>query len=61
MEQKKIALVLNGGGSLGAVQAGVLYALMKAGQRFDMIAGSSVGALNGAFLGLIRRCRVLKA
>jgi NTE family protein len=49
MEQSKTALVLSGGGSLGAVQVGMLFALMRAGLQFDMVVGSSVGALNGAY------------
>ena len=49
MNQPKTALVLSGGGSLGAVQVGMLYALTRAGLHFDMVVGSSVGALNGAF------------
>jgi NTE family protein len=44
------AFVLGGGGSLGAVQVGMLRALLEAGVRPDMIVGSSIGALNGAFL-----------
>ncbi|BFN28226.1 NTE family protein RssA [Pseudomonas sp. SCT] len=43
------ALVLAGGGSLGAVQVGMLQALIEAGVRFDMVVGSSVGAINGAY------------
>lgn len=43
------AFVLTGGGSLGAVQAGMLLALTEAGLRPDFIIGSSVGALNAAY------------
>lgn len=42
-------MVLSGGGSLGAVQAGMLLALAEAGVTVDLIVGASVGALNGAF------------
>lgn len=49
MSQEKTALVLSGGGSLGAVQVGMLFALMKTNQHIDMVVGSSVGALNGAY------------
>ena len=42
------AFVLSGDGSLGAVQVGMLGALLKHGVRPDMVVGSSVGALNGA-------------
>ena len=44
------ALVLSGGGNLGAVQAGQLQALIRAGIRPDLIVGTSVGAINGGFL-----------
>jgi len=44
------AFVLAGGGSLGAVQAGMLLELMGAGVRPDLVVGVSAGALNGAFL-----------
>lgn len=42
------AFVLAGGGSLGAVQAGMLLALTEAGLRPDLVVGSSAGALNAA-------------
>jgi NTE family protein len=45
------AFVLSGGGSLGSVQVGMLRALADAGIRPDFYVGSSVGALNAAFLG----------
>ena len=44
------ALVLGGGNALGAYQAGVYQALDEAGLRPDWIAGTSVGAINGAVL-----------
>lgn len=43
------AFVLAGGGSLGAVQVGMLMALTEAGLRPDLVLGSSVGALNAAW------------
>jgi NTE family protein len=49
MTGKKTALVLSGGGSLGAVQVGMLHALSRAGFMPDVVIGASVGALNGAF------------
>jgi NTE family protein len=42
-------LVLAGGGSYGAVQVGMLRAWCAHGVRPDLVAGSSVGAINGAF------------
>lgn len=49
MDNAKTALVFSGGGSLGAVQVGMLLALSRAPLRIDMVVGASVGALNGAF------------
>ena len=45
----KTDVVLSGGGSLGAVQVGMLQALSRGGVAVDFIVGASVGALNGAF------------
>ena len=45
-----IAFVLSGGGSQGALQVGALKALFEQGIRPDMVVGTSVGALNGAYL-----------
>jgi len=47
--ETKTALVLSGGGSLGAVQVGMLQALSRIELPIDMVIGTSVGALNGAF------------
>jgi NTE family protein len=44
------ALVLSGGGSLGAFQAGAIQGLAEQGATWDLVVGTSVGALNGAFL-----------
>lgn len=49
MAGPKTAWVLSGGGSLGAVQVGMLQALSRANVPVDMVVGASVGALNGAF------------
>lgn len=43
-------LILEGGGSRGAYQVGAYKALNKLGMDFQGIAGTSVGALNGAFI-----------
>jgi NTE family protein len=45
----KTAFVLAGGGSLGAIQAGMMHSLAARGVVADMVVGSSVGALNGAY------------
>lgn len=44
------AFVLGGGGNLGAVQVGMLRALLEAGISPDVVIGCSVGALNAAGL-----------
>lgn len=41
--------MLAGGGSFGAVQAGMLRALVACGIVPDLVVGSSVGAINGAY------------
>jgi NTE family protein len=45
------AVVLSGGGALGAVQVGALKALAEHGIRPDFLVGCSVGALNAGFFG----------
>ena len=49
-EDKRLALVLSGGGASGIVQVPFLEELIRRGIRPDLIVGSSVGAVNGAFL-----------
>lgn len=49
---RPVGFVLGGGGSLGAVQVGMLQALTEQGLIPDLVVGSSVGALNGAVVGL---------
>jgi NTE family protein len=44
----RTAFVLGGGGNLGAVQVGMLRAVMERGVVPDLLLGSSVGALNAA-------------
>ena len=43
-------LILQGGGSLGAFGCGVFKALYKEGVRFDIVGGTSIGAVNGAII-----------
>jgi NTE family protein len=45
----KTAFVLAGGGSFGAIQVGMMQSLVAHGVAADMVVGSSVGALNGAY------------
>lgn len=46
----KRALVLGGGGSRGPYQIGVWKALRELGVEFDIVTGSSVGAINAALI-----------
>ena len=48
MKERKTALVLAGGGARGAYEAGVWQALTELGVEFDMVCGTSVGAINAA-------------
>jgi len=45
-----VGFVLGGGGSLGAVQVGMLQALMEQRVTPDLVIGTSVGSLNGAVI-----------
>lgn len=47
---KEYGLVLEGGGAKGAYQIGAWKALKEAGVRIRAVAGTSVGALNGALI-----------
>jgi NTE family protein len=46
----RTALVLQGGGALGAYQVGVFRAVHEAGYRPDWFAGTSIGAINAAIM-----------
>ena len=45
----KTAFVFAGGGSFGAIQVGMMHSLAAHEISADMVVGSSVGALNGAY------------
>ena len=47
---RSYALALEGGGAKGAYQIGAWKALREAGVKIDAVAGTSVGALNGALI-----------
>ena len=47
---RKIALVLQGGGALGSYQAGVYQAMAEMNYAPDWVAGISVGAINAAII-----------
>ena len=46
----QIVLVLQGGGALGAYQAGVYQALHEAGIEPDWVIGTSIGAINASLI-----------
>jgi NTE family protein len=48
--RRRTAFVLSGGASLGALQVGMLEALYERGVTPDFLVGTSVGALNAAFV-----------
>lgn len=50
--KQNLALVLSGGGSKGALQVGALRALCELGIQPDLLVGTSIGAVNTAFLAL---------
>ncbi|MHC1721169.1 MAG: patatin-like phospholipase family protein [Clostridiaceae bacterium] len=45
-----IGLALEGGGAKGAFHMGVVKAFLEEGYKFDGVAGTSIGALNGAII-----------
>ena len=52
-DRPKIGLVLSGGGARGAYEVGVLRYVrerIRGETRFDIITGSSIGAINGAYI-----------
>src|SRR5262245_27439844 len=49
-EFERIALLLQGGGALGAYQGGVYQALAEADLHPDCVAGISIGAINSALI-----------
>lgn len=49
-EYGKIVLVLQGGGALGAYQAGVYEAMHEAGIEPDWVIGTSIGAINASLI-----------
>ncbi|HEX4505789.1 MAG TPA: patatin-like phospholipase family protein, partial [Alphaproteobacteria bacterium] len=47
---RRTALVLQGGGALGAYQGGVFQAMDEAGHAPDWVCGVSIGAINSAII-----------
>jgi NTE family protein len=50
--KRKLAFALGGGGARGALQVGALRALFEAGVQPDLLVGTSIGAVNAAFLAI---------
>lgn len=55
---EKYGLVLEGGGAKGSYHIGAYLALKELGYEFDAVVGTSIGAINGAFIasGEIDKC-----
>jgi NTE family protein len=49
-QYQRVALVLQGGGALGAYQAGVYHALTEAGCEPNWLSGVSIGAINASII-----------
>lgn len=49
---KPLTFVFGGGGSRGAMQVGACYALLEHGLQPDLLVGTSIGAVNAAFIAL---------
>src|ERR1700723_2231369 len=47
---ERVVLVLQGGGALGAFQAGVYQAIHEANIHVTWVCGTSIGGINGALL-----------
>jgi NTE family protein len=48
--KQETVLVMQGGGSLGAYECGVYKSLARQGIKFDIVAGTSIGAINAAII-----------
>ena len=57
---RRVAFVLSGGGSLGAIQVGMLQALLEEGINPDLLVGTSAGALNAAWIAGLPNCDGVK-
>src|SRR5579884_2167431 len=49
LEQETV-LIMQGGGSLGAYECGVYKTLERNGIKFDIVAGTSIGAINAGII-----------
>lgn len=49
---KRLAFVLSGGGARGALQVGAMKALLEVGLQPGLLVGTSIGAVNAAYLAL---------
>ena len=58
---RKTAFVLAGGGSLGALQVGMLRSLLEHGTEPDLVLGSSVGAINAAYFAAVPTLEGIRA
>jgi hypothetical protein len=54
---KKRGFVMTGGGAKGLYEAGVIHAFHITGMQFDVITGSSIGAMNSIFFAEYQFCK----
>jgi hypothetical protein len=54
---KKRGFVMTGGGAKGLYEAGVIHAFHITGMEFDVITGSSIGAMNSIFFAEYLHCK----
>ena len=50
VQTSETVLILQGGGSLGAYECGVYKSLHNRGIKFDIISGTSIGAINATII-----------
>jgi predicted acylesterase/phospholipase RssA/CRP-like cAMP-binding protein len=61
LTRTKLGLALGAGGAKGYAHVGALHILEKAGYSIDYVAGSSIGAMVGAWLGLGKTAAEIEA
>ncbi len=48
LKERKVAVVLSGGGAKGAYEAGALSSIVRRTQEIHVMTGASIGAINAA-------------
>ncbi|HYF63408.1 MAG TPA: patatin-like phospholipase family protein [Herpetosiphonaceae bacterium] len=60
MHPRKLGLVLGGGGAKGSAHLGVLQEIERLGMEFDLVCGTSIGALVGAIMAAGQRTAAIE-